>query len=306
MKTFLREEPLDYAMLVRQLDGLLSGESDLLANAANFAAFVFAEVDRINWAGFYFSTDDGLVLGPFCGKPACTRLPQGKGVCGAAVREKSTIVVDDVDAFADHIACDSASKSEIVVPLLFDGVVAGVFDIDSPDYARFTTDDRLGIEALVKTFLARTAFPARLRRGRTTLRDELSRALCEYRLEHADILAMLDGFTATDASPDEAMAFLARFAPMTLAHMRHEEGWLFPRVMRGGDMLKKRGEHIAREAKDTTTHVEDFLDTWTSAERIAEDLTRFRSEFRCVDRAIRARIVAEEEDLFTATLAEFA
>ena len=141
---------VDYALLSSQVTGLLSGEPDPLANVANFAAFAFAEIPDLNWAGFYFAHPDGdLVLGPFACRPACTRLPQGRGVCGAAFTSRATVVVDDVNAFADHIVCDSASLSEIVVPILADGRAVAVFDVDAPVHARFGAADRAGIEHLV-------------------------------------------------------------------------------------------------------------------------------------------------------------
>jgi L-methionine (R)-S-oxide reductase len=145
---------MDYDLLVAQVACLLADETDLIANAANFAAFIYHEIPELNWAGFYFTASSGeLVLGPFSGRPACTRLPKGRGVCGAAVTSGETVVVDDVHAFADHIVCDSASASEIVVPLRAGEAIAGVFDIDSPRIARFSAADRAGIERLVQTFL---------------------------------------------------------------------------------------------------------------------------------------------------------
>jgi L-methionine (R)-S-oxide reductase len=145
---------VDYDLLVAQVSALLADERDFVANAANFAAFIFNELPELNWAGFYFPAPSGeLVLGPFNGRPACTRLPQGRGVCGAAFSSGQTLVVDDVNAFADHIVCDSASASEIVVPLRAGDTVTGVFDIDSPRLARFTAEDRSGIERLVQVFL---------------------------------------------------------------------------------------------------------------------------------------------------------
>lgn len=143
-----------YDLLERQVRELLAGESDFIANAANFAAFVYHELPEINWAGFYLATASGdLLVGPFCGRPACSRLPAGRGVCGAAAQKKETLVVDDVAAFADHIVCDSASRSEIVVPIAADdGRLLGVFDLDSPVLARFTSQDRAGIEKLVGAF----------------------------------------------------------------------------------------------------------------------------------------------------------
>jgi L-asparaginase II/putative methionine-R-sulfoxide reductase with GAF domain len=142
-----------YDLLERQVRALLDGERNAVANAANFAAFVYQEVPDLNWAGFYFAEPSGdLVLGPFGGPPACTRLPHGRGVCGAAFLRRGTVVVDDVAAFEDHIVCDSASRSEMVVPFFSRGAVAGVFDVDSPRIARFNSADRAGIERLVAAF----------------------------------------------------------------------------------------------------------------------------------------------------------
>jgi L-methionine (R)-S-oxide reductase len=149
-----------YHRLERQVRELLSGESDFIANAANFAAFIYHELPDVNWAGFYFADRGGdLVLGPFAGKPACTRLSRGRGVCGRAATSGETLVVDDVSAFADHIACDTASRSEIVVPLKWNGDVAGVFDIDSPLLARFSRADREGVERLVCVFTEAVRLP---------------------------------------------------------------------------------------------------------------------------------------------------
>jgi L-methionine (R)-S-oxide reductase len=142
-----------YERLETQVRALLDGESDFVANAGNFAALICDELPDVNWAGFYLATPSGgLVLGPFSGRPACTRIPHGRGVCGAAATKRETLVVDDVDAFADHIVCDSASRSEIVVPILRNGELFGVFDVDSPLVARFTASDRAGLEQLVAVF----------------------------------------------------------------------------------------------------------------------------------------------------------
>ncbi len=139
-----------YERLEAQVRALLDGETDFVANAGNFAALIHAELPDVNWAGFYLATPAGeLVLGPFSGRPACTRIPQGRGVCGAAAAKQEALVVDDVDAFADHIVCDSASRSEIVIPILRAGELFGVFDVDSPIKGRFTRDDRAGLERLV-------------------------------------------------------------------------------------------------------------------------------------------------------------
>ena len=142
-----------YADLLEQANALFEGEHDFIANAANLAALLFHSLPDLNWAGFYFARDEGLVLGPFQGKPACVRIALGKGVCGTAARDRKSIVVPDVDKFPGHIACDSASKSEIVIPLVrFDRVI-GVLDLDSPNLSRFDEEDRRGLEALADVFL---------------------------------------------------------------------------------------------------------------------------------------------------------
>ena len=127
----------------------MAGESDATANAANAAAALYHALPALNWAGFYFLRGDELVLGPFQGKPACVRIPIGRGVCGTAARDRRSILVPDVDAFPGHIACDSASRSELVVPLLDGDRLLGVLDMDSPDLGRFDADDQSGCESLV-------------------------------------------------------------------------------------------------------------------------------------------------------------
>lgn len=140
--------------LARQLEGLLAGERDPIANAANMAALIFNTVPRLNWAGFYFLRGDTLVLGPFQGRPACVRIALGKGVCGAAAESRKTQRVEDVNAFPGHIACDSASRSELVVPLMRDAMVFGVLDLDSPEPARFEAVDQAGMERLAAIYVA--------------------------------------------------------------------------------------------------------------------------------------------------------
>lgn len=154
-----RDKESDYAQLAAELAGLLADEPDAIANAANTAALLFEALPDINWAGFYFLKGDELVVGPFQGKPACVRIPVGKGVCGTAVARQSTLVVPDVHDFPGHIACDAASRSEIVVPLLSGGIVFGVLDIDSPLPGRFDDADRRGIERLAAVFMDSSAQP---------------------------------------------------------------------------------------------------------------------------------------------------
>ena len=147
-----------YRELASQLTSLLEGESDPIANAANTAALLFQMMANINWAGFYFLRDGKeLVLGPFQGLPACVRIPVGRGVCGTAVEQKHSILVEDVHAFAGHIACDAASRSELVVPLIGKGRILGVLDLDSPAVGRFDAEDQAGVEQIASIYVAASA-----------------------------------------------------------------------------------------------------------------------------------------------------
>jgi len=145
-----------YQDLEMQLQGLLEGERDFIVNAANTSALIAQILQDLNWVGFYILKGSELVLGPFQGKPACTRIPMGKGVCGSAAVKRETVVVEDVEAFPGHIACDAASRSEIVVPLIVKGHLVGVLDIDSPTNGRFDDTDRGGLEIVVEVFLSMT------------------------------------------------------------------------------------------------------------------------------------------------------
>jgi len=142
-----------YTLLVNQARSLLSGQAHRIANAANLSALIFHELPDLNWAGFYFLEGDTLVVGPFQGKPACVHIPLGKGVCGTAAARRETQRVADVRAFDGHIACDAASESEIVVPLVQGDRVIGVLDIDSPIRDRFSAQDQAGIEALAQVYI---------------------------------------------------------------------------------------------------------------------------------------------------------
>lgn len=142
-----------YSQLALQLKSLLEGERDFIANAANFASLLYYSLPDLNWAGFYLVKDGELVLGPFQGKPACVRIAIGKGVCGTAAEQRKIILVDNVHEFPGHIACDSDSNSEIVVPLIKDRKLIGVLDLDSPSFARFDDEDAEGLNELVKVFM---------------------------------------------------------------------------------------------------------------------------------------------------------
>jgi GAF domain-containing protein len=146
-------KPELYAHLLSQAQGLFHGESNLIANAANLSSLVFNALPQVNWCGFYLYDGTELVLGPFQGKVACIRIALGRGVCGTAAQEGRTQLVPDVHAFPGHIACDAASRSEIVVPLLRGNELLGVWDVDSPVADRFDEDDRQGMEALCRVFV---------------------------------------------------------------------------------------------------------------------------------------------------------
>jgi GAF domain-containing protein len=147
-----------YRDLSASLAALLEGETDALANLSNASALLSEALDRINWCGFYVLRGEELVLGPFQGKAACVRIPIGRGVCGTAAARRETIVVPDVHAFPGHIACDAASRSEIVVPILEGGRLRGVLDVDAPEPGRFDAEDRAGLEAFVATLTPRIAW----------------------------------------------------------------------------------------------------------------------------------------------------
>ena len=142
-----------YSNLAEQLRSLFETERDFIANAANFSALLYHSLPDLNWAGFYLLKDDELVLGPFQGQPACVRIAMGKGVCGTAAQQRQTILVDNVHEFPGHIACDSASNSEIVVPLIRNEQLIGVLDLDSPLFARFDDEDAQGLNELVEVFV---------------------------------------------------------------------------------------------------------------------------------------------------------
>ena len=144
----------DYKLVEKQFAALTETESDPLATTSNFIALLFSAMSGINWLGIYVRRGNELVLGPFQGPPACTRIPLGQGVCGTAAEEKRTQRVDDVHAFDGHITCDPASRSELVVPLMYENEVFAVLDIDSPLESRFTEADQTGVESLCRAFIA--------------------------------------------------------------------------------------------------------------------------------------------------------
>lgn len=152
-QTLTGAKPEQYAQLLQQANALMHGERDRVANAANLAALVYHNLPGLNWVGFYFFDGKELVVGPFQGLPACVRIALGRGVCGTAASTRITQRIADVDAFPGHIACDSASRSELVVPLYRGDALVGVFDVDSPQLDRFDADDQRGLEAIAAVFI---------------------------------------------------------------------------------------------------------------------------------------------------------
>lgn len=146
-----------YDELAQEVEAILAGETDMIANLANVASLVWNKLPSVNWAGFYLLKDDELVLGPFMGKPACVRIPVGRGVCGAAAKTRFPQLVDDVHQFEGHIACDAASNSEIVIPVIVNDELVGVLDLDSPEIARFDKTDLEGLQSVVKSVEAALA-----------------------------------------------------------------------------------------------------------------------------------------------------
>ena len=152
-KTDSKNKTAFYADLFQQAQGLFYEENDLVANAANLSSLMFNSMRDVNWVGFYFYKNDELVLGPFQGLPACIRIKLGQGVCGTAAKSLQTQLVSDVHAFEGHIACDAATRSELVVPLIKDGELLGVLDLDSPVVSRFDEEDKVGVEKLTELFV---------------------------------------------------------------------------------------------------------------------------------------------------------
>ncbi len=148
-----------YNLMLAQIESVFENERDFIANLANCAALIYNTLPDLNWAGFYILRGNDLVLGPFQGKPACVRIPLGKGVCGTSAQQRATIVVDDVNQFPGHIVCDSASLSEIVVPIINDGQLIGVLDVDSPILQRFNREDAAALEAIVESLIRLTDIP---------------------------------------------------------------------------------------------------------------------------------------------------
>ncbi|HEY8298426.1 MAG TPA: GAF domain-containing protein [Candidatus Baltobacteraceae bacterium] len=298
--------PVDYDLLERQVGSLLEGERDFIANAANFAAFLFHELPAVNWAGFYFPDEDGLVLGPFGGKPACTRLPEGRGVCGAAFAQARGVIVDDVAAVADHIACDSASRSELVVPLLLDGRAVGVFDVDSPVVGRFAPADLNGLERLTARFVGLVSVPERYRRSQaaaTHLNERIDIQTC--RDHHVVIRYLADQLGAAGAT-DAALPLLKRLRAVLVTHLKLEDDWLYPNLAKSdNEFVRRKAERYGREMGGLRDHFHALWQTWQKDGAIGESAPVWLREWAIFQRALVARIANEDHDLYMAAEADF-
>ena len=301
------EVAVDYDLLERQIASLLEDERDFIANAANFAAFVYDAIPLVNWAGFYFPEPGGLVLGPFGGKPACTRLPKGRGVCGKAFDSGESVVVDDVNAFSDHIVCDSASRSEIVVPLMHEDAVYGVFDIDSPVLSRFGEADKSGIERLVRQFIKHTPLPERYRtqHSKTRINERIDVQTC--RDHHSVLRYLLNDIGKPQTSAQETLPLLKRFRTVLIAHLKLEDGWLYPRLEKSANaIVRGKAERYRREMGGVSEQFMQLWSKWSGTGAIESDFSAWRTDWHVFAQAIVRRMDTEDHDLYVAAEADMA
>jgi GAF domain-containing protein len=295
---------VDYDLLERQAASLLEDVGDFLANASNFAALVYHSLPEINWAGFYFPDERGLVLGPFGGKPACTRLPAGQGVCNRAFESAKAVIIGDVNAFDGHIACDPASRSELVVPILKGPAIYGVFDIDSPVNDRFTEHDASGMQRLVAQFVAHTPLPERYRTVRATsaVNERIDVQTCR---DHHSVLRYLADEVSNHERPAEILSFLRRYRAVLTAHLKLEDDWLYPRLSASANgIVRGKAERYHREMGGLRSQFQALWNRWSGDGAIAADLPAWQQDWRLFRAAIEARIATEDNDLYVAAEAD--
>lgn len=301
-----QQGPADYDLLERQAASLLEDVNNFLANAANFAAFVYHSLPEVNWAGFYFPDEHGLVLGPFGGRPACTKLPKGQGVCNRAFESGKPVIVDDVHAFAGHIACDPASRSELVVPIVKGQAVYGVFDIDSPRLARFSESDAAGVQRLVTQFAAHTPIPERYRTTHisTRINERIDVQTCR---DHHVVLRYLADKITKEARPAHVLPLLRRLRTVMNAHLKLEDDWLYPRLTRSANgIVRGKAERYRREMGSLRGHFDDLWRTWSLEGAITGEFGGWQQDWRTFGEALEARILTEDEDLYVAAEADLA
>lgn len=298
--------PADYDLLERQAASLLEDVDNFLANTANFAAFVYHSLPDVNWAGFYFPDERGLILGPFGGKPACTRLPRGKGVCNRSFETAKPVIVDDVNVFSGHIACDPASRSELVVPIIDGPAVYGVFDIDSPINARFTDRDAAGVQRLVAQFVAHTPLPERYRTVRTVshINKRIDLQTCR---DHHTVLRYLAEEVGKEQHPSAVVPLLRRLRTVLMAHLKLEDDWLYPRLAQSANgIVRGKAERYRREMGGLRAQFEQLWTQWSADGAIAADFNGWLQHWRGFRDAIESRILTEDEDLYVAAEADLA
>lgn len=301
--------PVDYDLLERQTHALLEDERNFIANAANFAAFVYHALPAVNWAGFYMADESGLVLGPFAGRPASSHLAPGRGVCGAAYSAGKTIVVDDVNAFPNHIACDSNSRSEIVIPLRDGSHIAGVFDVDSPQLARFTAADKAGLERLTDVFIKTTPMPpspsAPPASKRADLNERIDIQTC--RDHHVVLRYLVEEIGRPDVPADALLGLLKRLRTVLLAHLKLEDDWLYPHLQRSvNDVVRHKSQTYSREMGGLKNNFVTLWQTWTRTDAIADNSEAWRSDWNTFQKALRERMDREDHDLYVAAEASLA
>lgn len=301
--------PVDYDLLERQVQALLEEERNFVANAANFAAFVYHALPAVNWAGFYMADESGLVLGPFAGRPASSHLAPGRGVCGAAYSAGTTIVVDDVNAFPDHIACDSDSRSEIVIPLSDGSQIAGVFDVDSPVLARFTDADKAGLERLTAVFIKATPMPpltsAPPASRRAVLNERIDIQTC--RDHHVVLRYLVDEIGKPDITADASLGLLKRLRTVLLAHLKLEDDWLYPHLQRSvNDVVRHKSQTYSREMGGLKENFVTLWQTWTRTGAIADNSEAWNSDWNTFQKALLERMDREDHDLYVAAEASLA
>lgn len=292
--------PADYDLLERQAASLLEDVDDFLANASNFAAFVYHSLPDVNWAGFYFPDERGLVLGPFGGKPACTRLPAGQGVCNRSFESAKFVIVDDVNAFAGHITCDPDSRSELVVPVVSGAAVYGVFDIDSPNVARFTERDAAGVTRLVAQFASRTPLPERFRTVKRTskMNERIDVQTCR---DHHTVLRYLSDELGKEQRPSAVAPLLRRLRTVLNAHLKLEDDWLYPRLSKSENgIVRGKAERYRREMGGLRAQFDELWKRWSSEGAVAEDLPSWQQQWRHFRDALESRIATEDDDLYVA------
>ncbi|HKU66441.1 MAG TPA: GAF domain-containing protein [Candidatus Baltobacteraceae bacterium] len=300
----LQHGPADYDLLERQAASLLEEVDNFLANSANFASFVYHSLADVNWAGFYFPDEQGLVLGPFGGKPACTRLPRGQGVCNRAFETGKAVVVDDVNAFDGHITCDPASRSELVVPLLKGEAVYGVFDIDSPKRERFSQADAAGIQRLVAQFAAYTPLPEGFRtvRGTPRINERIDVQTCR---DHHVVLRYLAEELENADSAAGVVPLLRRLRTVLIAHLKLEDDCLYPRLAQSlNGIVRSKAERYRREVGGLRTQFDELWRAWSKEGAIDADFTAWRADWHRFHDAFETRILSEDDDLYVAAEAD--